>query len=54
MKILVFAEQRDNKFKKPAFEAVKTARVLADQLNGEVVALVVGDNIQSIAPSLGG
>ena len=54
MKILVFAEQRDNKFKKPAFEAVKTARMLADQLKGEVVAIVVGDNVQSIAPALGG
>ena len=54
MKILVFAEQRDNKFKKPAFEAVKTARMLADQLGGEVVAVVVGENVQSIAPTLGG
>ncbi|MCX6145408.1 MAG: electron transfer flavoprotein subunit alpha/FixB family protein [Ignavibacteriales bacterium] len=54
MKILVFAEQRDNKFKKPAFEAVKTARMLADRLSGEVVAIVVGDNVQSIAPALGG
>jgi electron transfer flavoprotein alpha subunit len=54
MKILVFAEQRENKFKKPAFEAVKTARLIADQLAGEVIALVVGGNVQSIAPSLGG
>ena len=54
MKILVFAEQRENKFKKPAFEAVKTARSIADQLNGEVIALVVGGDVQSIAPSLGG
>jgi len=54
MKILVFAEQRDNKFKKPAFEAVRTARTIADQLNGEVVALVVGGAVQSIAPALGG
>ena len=54
MKILVFAEQRDNKFKKPAYEAVKTARILADQLSGEVVAIVVGDSVQSIAPALGG
>lgn len=54
MKILVFAEQRENKFKKPAFEAVKTARLIADQLNAEVIALVVGGDVQSIAPSLGG
>jgi electron transfer flavoprotein alpha subunit len=54
MKILAFAEQRDNKFKKPAFEAVRTARMLADELGGEVVAIVIGGNVQSIAPSLGG
>ncbi|MCX6132686.1 MAG: electron transfer flavoprotein subunit alpha/FixB family protein [Ignavibacteriales bacterium] len=54
MKILVFAEQRENKFKKPAFEAVRTARTLADQLSGEVVALVIGGSVQSIAPMLGG
>lgn len=54
MKILVFAEQRDNKFKKPAFEAVRTARTIADQMNGEVVALVIGGSVQSIAPALGG
>jgi electron transfer flavoprotein alpha subunit len=54
MKILVFAEQRDNKFKKPAFEAVRTARMIAEQLNGEVIALVIGGSVQSIAPTLGG
>jgi electron transfer flavoprotein alpha subunit len=54
MKILVFAEQRDNKFKKPAFEAVRTARIIADQLKGEVVALVIGGSVKSMAPALGG
>jgi electron transfer flavoprotein alpha subunit len=54
MKILVFAEQRENKFKKPALEAVRTARTIADQLNAEVVALVIGGSVQSIAPTLGG
>ncbi len=54
MKILVFAEQRDNKFKKPAFEAVRTARTIADQLKGEVVAIVIGGSVKSIAPALGG
>jgi electron transfer flavoprotein alpha subunit len=54
MKILVFAEQRENKFKKPAFEAVRAARTVADQLGGEVVGLVIGGGVQSIAPSLGG
>jgi electron transfer flavoprotein alpha subunit len=54
MKILIFAEQRDNKFKKPAFEAVKTAQTLTGDAGGEVVALVVGSAVQSVAPSLGG
>ncbi len=54
MKILVFAEQRENKFKKPAFEAVRAARGIADQLGGEVVGLVIGGAVQSIAPALGG
>jgi len=54
MKILVFAEQRENKFKKPAFEAIRAARTIADQLGGEVVGLVIGGAVQSIAPSLGG
>ena len=53
MTILVFAEQRDNKFKKTAFEAVRTARTLADQLDGEVVALVIGGSVGEIAPTLG-
>jgi len=54
MKILTFAEQRDNKLKKPAFEAVRTARSLAAEAGGEAVALVVGSNVQSVAPGLGG
>ena len=54
MKILVFAEQRENKFKKTAFEAVKTARSLSEKLQGEVVAIVIGDRVQAIAPELGG
>jgi electron transfer flavoprotein alpha subunit len=54
MRILVFAEQREDKFKKPAYEAVKAARTIADQTNGEVVALVLGGSVRSIAPTLGG
>ena len=54
MKILVFAEQRDNKFKKPSFEAVKAAHTIADQTRGEVIALAVGSSVQSVAGMLGG
>jgi electron transfer flavoprotein alpha subunit len=54
MRILAVAEQRDNKFKKTAFEVTRAARTLADQLSGEVVALVIGESTQSIAGVLGG
>ena len=54
MKILVFAEQRDGKLKKSAFEVVRTARTIADQIKGEIIALVIGDQVQAIAGELGG
>jgi len=54
MKILAISEQRDNKLKKSAFEVVRTARTIADQTQGEVIALVVGDEVQAIAGELGG
>jgi electron transfer flavoprotein alpha subunit len=54
MKILVFAEQRDNKLKKSAFEVVHTARTIADQTGGEVIALVIGDQVKAIAAELAG
>jgi electron transfer flavoprotein alpha subunit len=54
MKILAVAEQRDNKLKKTAFEVTRAARTIADQLSAEVVALVIGENTQSIAGALGG
>ena len=54
MKILVFAEQRDGKLKKSAFEVVRTARTIADQIKGEVIALVIGDQVQAIVGELGG
>ncbi|HUL44009.1 MAG TPA: electron transfer flavoprotein subunit alpha/FixB family protein [Bacteroidota bacterium] len=52
-KILAFAEQREGKFKKAAFEATQTAKNIAGQLSGEAVALVVGDGIDGIAAQLG-
>jgi electron transfer flavoprotein alpha subunit len=54
MKILAIAEQRDTKFKKSAFEVVRTARTIAEQTGGEVIALVIGNNVQTIAGELGG
>ncbi len=54
MKIVAFAEQRSGQFKKTASEIVKAARTVADQTNGEVIALVIGNNVSSIAAQLGG
>lgn len=54
MKILAFAEQRNGQFKKTAFEIVTAAKTIAGPLNGEVIAVVVGNNISSIAAQLGG
>jgi electron transfer flavoprotein alpha subunit len=54
MKILVVAEQRENKFKKPSFEAAKAANDLGGKLGGEIVGLVIGENVKAIAPELGG
>lgn len=53
MKIIAFAEQRNSQFKKTAFEVVRAARTIADQLNAECDALVIGGNVSSIAPQLG-
>jgi electron transfer flavoprotein alpha subunit len=54
MKIIAVAEQRDNKLKKSAFEVVRTARTIADQTGGEVIAIVIGSQVQTIAGELGG
>jgi electron transfer flavoprotein alpha subunit len=54
MKILAVVEQRDNKFKKAAYEVVATARTLGNQTSGEVTALVIGNAVQTIAAELGG
>ncbi len=54
MKILAFAEQRDGKLKKNAFEVVGAAKKIAEQTGGDVVGLVIGNGVQSIAASLGG
>lgn len=53
MRVLAFAEQRDNKFKKSTFETVCAARSIADQLQGELAALVIGNGVTSLAPQLG-
>jgi len=54
MKVLAFAEQREGKFKKAAYEVTQAGRRLADQLGAEFVTLVVGHEVTGIARSLGG
>jgi electron transfer flavoprotein alpha subunit len=54
-RVLTFAEQREGKFKKSAFEAVRTGRKIADEIKAEFLTLVIGDeNAVKIAPELGG
>src|SRR3970282_1274444 len=53
MRILAFAEQRNNRFKKSSFETVKAARSVANDLGAECVVLVIGSGVEGIAPELG-
>jgi electron transfer flavoprotein alpha subunit len=53
MKILAFAEQREGRFKKSAFEVTHTGRRLADRLNAELVTLVIGKNLDPVLSQLG-
>ncbi len=48
-KILAILEQRDNKLKRSAFEAVSTAVKLAGDLNLEAEAVVIGNDIENIS-----
>jgi len=51
--ILIFAEQRDGQFRKPALETASTARRLANELGGTVWALVLGERVKEMAATLG-
>ena len=50
--ILVLAEQRNGAFRKVAFEAVSEGRRLADSMNTDLTALVIGSGIENIAGEL--
>jgi electron transfer flavoprotein alpha subunit len=54
MNILLFAEQREGKFRKSAFEVARAGKAIADQLGSEAVGVVIGHNVEPIAPELGG
>ena len=50
--IWVFAEQRNGKLAPVSLELLGKARELADKLNQEVCALVIGDRVSSLAETL--
>ena len=51
--IWIFAEHADGKFKKVVFEMLSCATRLAEKLDEEVAAVVVGEEVSDIAPVLG-
>lgn len=53
MIILAFAEQREGKFKKSAFEVTQAAKRIAGELGGELVTAVIGGKVGAIAGELG-
>jgi electron transfer flavoprotein alpha subunit len=50
--VLAIAEQIEGVFRKVTFEALSEGRRIADQLGGELKALVLGDNIENISKEL--
>lgn len=52
MKILAFAEQQNGTLKKAAYETVGAAHAIAQQTGAEVVTLLVGENVASLANEL--
>jgi len=51
--VWIVAEQRDGTLRKVSFEIAATARRLADELETEVSAVLLGSGIEGMAPELG-
>ncbi|HDR05758.1 MAG TPA: electron transfer flavoprotein subunit alpha/FixB family protein [Candidatus Marinimicrobia bacterium] len=51
-KILVFAEQRDGQFRKPALEICSAAAELAEKHEMSLSAVLIGEGVANIAPQL--
>ncbi len=51
-KVLIYGEIKAGKLKKTAFELASEGRRLADQLGGEVAAVIIGPQAESFAPDL--
>ena len=51
--IVVVLEHSNNQFRKVSYEILSQGRQLADQLGGELVAVVMGDGIEAMSAGLG-
>lgn len=51
--VLIFAEQREGKFRKVSFELLNIGKQIADKIGGPLSAVVVGKGIGEMAASLG-
>jgi len=51
--VLIFAEQREGKLRKAAFELLNIGKQIADKLGGPLSAVVVGKGVKDLAASLG-
>lgn len=51
--IMTIVEQRDGDIRKVSYEVISEARRLADSLNQEVIAVLLGSDIKDKAPALG-
>jgi electron transfer flavoprotein alpha subunit len=51
--ILAFAEQRNNEYRKPAYEVTSAAARLAKDTGGEAAAVVVGSGVEGMAAEIG-
>jgi electron transfer flavoprotein alpha subunit len=50
--VFIITEQRDNAFRKVSFEAVSEGRRIADGLNTDMIAVVLGSGIEGLAAEL--
>jgi electron transfer flavoprotein alpha subunit len=52
MKFLVYFEVREGQIKKASFETASAAKKIADETNGEVFAIFIGNEVSSIASTV--
>ncbi|MGD2272335.1 MAG: electron transfer flavoprotein subunit alpha/FixB family protein [Desulfobacterales bacterium] len=53
MSVLAIAEQRDGVFRKVTYEALSEGKRIADSMGSDLIALVIGANVESAAAELG-